>query len=177
MSPERIQSQKYGYPSDIWSFGLTLQTLATGKFPYTSQCSASFLQLFQTITKEGVPRLSRSRFSVEFRSFLSHCLKKEPSERWSARQLLKHPFLQDVDEASPMRWPWDTNSVHDIQDLKDITHVLSKRVYNKKQYKCSEETLWMISSIAESLSIPEAEVQNIIEQNLPIKCFAESPFH
>ena len=34
MSPERITGKKYSYSSDIWSLGLVIYELATGKEPY-----------------------------------------------------------------------------------------------------------------------------------------------
>ena len=36
MSPERIEGKKYNHLSDIWSFGIMIYELATGKYPYTS---------------------------------------------------------------------------------------------------------------------------------------------
>ncbi|KAG5181978.1 kinase-like domain-containing protein, partial [Tribonema minus] len=41
MSPERINSESYSYPSDIWSLGLVLVTLALGYFPLQTQVSAA----------------------------------------------------------------------------------------------------------------------------------------
>lgn len=37
MSPERINSAGYSYPADIWSLGLSLVELATGKYPYDAR--------------------------------------------------------------------------------------------------------------------------------------------
>lgn len=37
MSPERINSESYSYPSDLWSLGLVLATLALGQFPLRAQ--------------------------------------------------------------------------------------------------------------------------------------------
>ena len=34
MSPERFGSEPYSFPSDIWSFGLTMTEAATGEYPY-----------------------------------------------------------------------------------------------------------------------------------------------
>ena len=34
MSPERFGSEPYSFPSDIWSFGLTMIEAATGEYPY-----------------------------------------------------------------------------------------------------------------------------------------------
>lgn len=36
MAPERIESEAYSYPSDIWSLGLSLLTIAHGEFPYST---------------------------------------------------------------------------------------------------------------------------------------------
>lgn len=33
MSPERLQGEPYGSSADVWSLGLTLLTLAIGKYP------------------------------------------------------------------------------------------------------------------------------------------------
>lgn len=34
MSPERLECKKYSHNSDIWSLGLIIMELATGKYPY-----------------------------------------------------------------------------------------------------------------------------------------------
>ena len=33
-SPERLQSQDYSYPSDIWSLGVVVFEMATGEHPF-----------------------------------------------------------------------------------------------------------------------------------------------
>ena len=33
MSPERLQGEPYGPAADVWSLGLTLATLAIGRYP------------------------------------------------------------------------------------------------------------------------------------------------
>ena len=40
MSPERISGSDYSYESDIWSLGLSLWELATGRFPYVDTMEA-----------------------------------------------------------------------------------------------------------------------------------------
>jgi serine/threonine protein kinase len=37
MSPERISGQRYSYTSDVWSLGLTVMTVALGKFPFEKE--------------------------------------------------------------------------------------------------------------------------------------------
>merc|ERR1711988_983253 len=55
MSPERILNKKYSYTSDIWSFGLVLIYLATGRYPYPK--SESYIEMVQTILESPPPKL------------------------------------------------------------------------------------------------------------------------
>ncbi|XP_041417005.1 mitogen-activated protein kinase kinase 1 isoform X3 [Xenopus laevis] len=42
------------------------------------------------------PKLLSNRWSQRFVSFLESCLKKDPSERGSAEELLQHPFITQL---------------------------------------------------------------------------------
>ncbi|KAK4280655.1 hypothetical protein QN277_012251 [Acacia crassicarpa] len=98
MSPERFDPDTYGgnyngYSGDIWSLGLTLFELYVGHFPFLPAGQRpNWATLMCAICFGDPPRLP-GQASVEFRSFIDCCLKKESSERWSASQLLSHPFL------------------------------------------------------------------------------------
>ncbi|OWZ22059.1 STE/STE7 protein kinase [Phytophthora megakarya] len=92
MSPERIASEEYSYKSDVWSFGLSIMTCALGKFPYSSR--GGYWELLHMIRNEPPPRLPEGEFSDLFCDFLDKCLKKDQTERWSVKQLLKHEFIQ-----------------------------------------------------------------------------------
>ncbi|KAG6809234.1 hypothetical protein H0H92_001059 [Tricholoma furcatifolium] len=39
MSPERIQGAEYSVKSDVWSLGISLVELATGRFPFSDSCA------------------------------------------------------------------------------------------------------------------------------------------
>lgn len=98
MSPERFDPDAYGgnydgYAGDIWSFGLTLMELYLGYFPLlTSGQRPDWATLMCAICFGEPPRLPESA-SEEFRSFLGCCLEKESGKRWTAAQLLTHPFV------------------------------------------------------------------------------------
>lgn len=52
MAPERIDPERakgYDVRSDVWSLGITLMEVATGKFPYPSKWGSVFEQLYQVI--------------------------------------------------------------------------------------------------------------------------------
>ncbi|XP_061359736.1 mitogen-activated protein kinase kinase SIPKK-like [Gastrolobium bilobum] len=106
MSPERINGIQHGYnyKSDIWSLGLILLRCATGLFPYTppdqSEGWESIFQLIEAIVEKPPPSAPSDQFSPEFCSFISACLQKNPRDRLSAPNLLRHPFInmyEDLD--------------------------------------------------------------------------------
>jgi mitogen-activated protein kinase kinase 1 len=90
MSPERIQGEKYSYPSDIWSLGISLLECATGKFPYPN--TSVVIELISSIVNGASPEAPET-FSTEFRNFIACCLQKDPAQRKSASDLIKHPWL------------------------------------------------------------------------------------
>lgn len=70
MSPERIQGQKYSFPSDVWSLGLILYEMATGQYPYPPK--SSIVDLYDYIFNNPEPALPPdSGYSENMRNFLS----------------------------------------------------------------------------------------------------------
>lgn len=101
MAPERFTEETYGYKSDIWSFGLVMLECATGQFPYALPDQEdgwiNYFSIMQTIVEQPPPCASTDH-SLEFCSFISSCLQKDPKARLSAQQLLEHPFLKKYDD-------------------------------------------------------------------------------
>ncbi|XP_034425798.1 dual specificity mitogen-activated protein kinase kinase 4b isoform X2 [Hippoglossus hippoglossus] len=103
MAPERIDPsasrQGYDVRSDVWSLGITLYELATGRFPYPKWNSV-FDQLTQVVKGEP-PQLSNSedrQFSPKFTNFVNLCLTKDESKRPKYKELLKHTFILMYEE-------------------------------------------------------------------------------
>lgn len=90
MSPERVAGHDYSYASDIWSLGISLLTSALGENPFAKH--RVYWDMAHAIRELPLPKLDPSKYSREFRHFLSRCLTKDPSKRLSAAQLLEHPF-------------------------------------------------------------------------------------
>ena len=98
MSPQRMNGEHYSYPSDIWSFGLTLLYCIRGRFPYETGKKMSLLDMHIAVVEGDVPKLpdtdhNGKAFSMEFKSFVAACLYKDSKKRWKASDLLMHPFL------------------------------------------------------------------------------------
>lgn len=95
ISPELILAMEegtYDVKVDIWSLGITCIELAERKPPYFNMNAMSALY---HIAQNEPPSLNRStgQWSENFHTFLGSCLRKDPTERSHANELLKTPFV------------------------------------------------------------------------------------
>ncbi len=101
MAPERIDPQRakgYDVRSDVWSLGITLIELSTGRFPYPKWNSV-FEQLQQVVHGDP-PRLeprdpeTNRTFTLDFVNFVNTCLIKDETQRPKYHGLLQHAFIK-----------------------------------------------------------------------------------
>ncbi|XP_047336125.1 mitogen-activated protein kinase kinase kinase 18-like [Impatiens glandulifera] len=131
MAPEVAGGEEQGFPADIWALGCTIIEMATGGSPWSSHhrhyrhpCS-----ILYRIAFSGESPIIPDFLSGKAKDFLGRCLRRDPKERWTARELLKHPFVEESNyaerenEGLNSKSPMSTlnqsiwNSVEDVSEV------------------------------------------------------------
>ena len=100
MAPEVIRESAYDGCADIWSVGITAIELATGSPPLAREMHP--MQAILLIPEREAPHLDDLEgFSDACKAFVRRCLRKNPEERPTARELLADPFMADVTDTMP----------------------------------------------------------------------------
>ena len=101
MAPEVIiENQKYTFPADIWSVGTTAVEMAEGGPPY---CEYNPTQAMQAIRQHGFPGFRQgNNLSEVFQDFVSKCMVVDPKQRATIEELLRHPFVKQIDKLDRM---------------------------------------------------------------------------
>jgi calcium-dependent protein kinase len=98
MAPETLQNEVYK-SSDIWAAGVMAYQLLTGKFPFNDKknpYNPSLSQVWKSVLSDPL-NMSDSRWhgvSAEAKDFVSWMLNKDPMQRPTATEALKHPWLK-----------------------------------------------------------------------------------
>ncbi|XP_054145352.1 serine/threonine-protein kinase PAK 3-like [Melozone crissalis] len=100
MAPEIFTRKLYGPKVDIWSFGIVAIEMVEGAPPYWNETSRTVQEL---ISSGGRPKLQKPRQqSAWLRDFLHCCLERDEDRRWSAQELLQHPFVTSAKPTSDL---------------------------------------------------------------------------
>lgn len=99
MAPERLAGEAYGFSSDIWSAGLSLHTLALGRFPYAQK--NGFWELLHATQQDARPLPDAARFSAAFIELVAAATARQMAARPSASALLRYPFVAEQPDVVP----------------------------------------------------------------------------
>ncbi len=122
MSPEQARAARVDHRTDVFSFGVLLFEMLSGRRPFDG---ASQLEILQAIVSAPTPRLEappdRSLDTGELQRILDKCLAKDPADRYqsmkdlvvdlrAARRRIDSGSVSSISpptaEAGPRRWRW-----------------------------------------------------------------------
>lgn len=107
----RYQPPEGGNPTfaaDVWALGITLLEMLNGVDHHGCH------------SPEG--DVMPAWLPGDVQDFLRHCLERDPAKRWTASQLLQHPFMKGDCREAYMRKPFSPSTTMDqLQRLMDLT--------------------------------------------------------
>ncbi|XP_027075741.1 mitogen-activated protein kinase kinase kinase 18-like [Coffea arabica] len=134
MAPEVARGEEQGFAADIWALGCTIIEVATGNNPWPDM-EDPVSALYRIGYSGDVPEFPWW-LSDSANEFLSKCLKRDAKKRWTARELLHHPFFHGVGEEKEAEFVrnspttvldqgfWDSMEVAE-SSLQDSSHIVS----------------------------------------------------
>jgi calcium-dependent protein kinase len=96
-APE-VLKHKYAFPSDLWSCGVILYRLLSGRFPFESGALLDERILHEEVDLESAPWTG---ISDDAKDLVCQLLERDVSRRLTAEQALKHPWLAPSAPLSP----------------------------------------------------------------------------
>src|SRR6185503_8237270 len=94
MSPEHARGSGIDARSDVFSLGIVLYQLATGRLPFTG---STMLETLLAIAAAEWPRGENGVLPVRLERVLRRCLERDPARRYSSMAELKADLAQLVD--------------------------------------------------------------------------------
>jgi serine/threonine protein kinase/Tfp pilus assembly protein PilF len=110
MSPEQAEAKKVDHRADIYSLGVILYEMTTGRIPFTGDTPLSIAMKQKTALPKD-PIEWNPQVSISLNRAILRCLEKEGQNRWqSASELLRE--LQKIDQkpsAETKKYEWKTS--------------------------------------------------------------------
>ncbi|XP_047418148.1 sperm motility kinase 2B-like [Sciurus carolinensis] len=99
LAPEIIQRKGFeGPPADVWSLGVTLYFMLTGRRPFMASTSKGLQNLVLQASYDIPPHVSPGA-----RSLIQQLLTVDPTQRPTLEQVMGHPWLSQGQDPSPSR--------------------------------------------------------------------------
>lgn len=150
MAPEVARGEEQGFPADVWAVGCTVIEMATGNSPWPNADDPVSV-LYRIAFSDEIPVIPDG-FSDQAKDFVSKCLIRDPKQRWTAKELVEHPFIRQFDDNS-------STIVCEKVVTDSPTSILDQDVWNSIESSSSSS-----SSTSTSLNCMSNSVRQRVEQ-------------
>ncbi|HEY6122460.1 MAG TPA: protein kinase, partial [Pyrinomonadaceae bacterium] len=179
MSPEQAKGREVDARSDIFSFGVCLYEMLTGRRPFTGENSMDVIGAI--LHKEPAP-IDEFDLSLDIRRILEKCLRKDPEERYqTAKDLLidLKGVLQELKfqnklerTGSPTREEAKTEVLN--APTHEVTHTTSSAEYIATEVK-KHKLIWLAALGILIVALAAAGYFTAF-RSMPINSIAVLPF-
>lgn len=94
MAPEQISTENYGFAVDVYSFGMILYELATGRYPFEGLKSH---EIFNLVTTGRRPELPQDLEGTPLKDLIQRCWDQDPNQRPNFDQIYNMFYMRNVD--------------------------------------------------------------------------------
>lgn len=148
MAPEIIDGS-YTFKTDIWSVGVILYVLMTGKYPFNANSQEEIFTKIKKIPYD-MKSLNSSPCSKEAKDLISKLLVKEESERLSIDDALEHAWFKKWREEGELNRKVNGSEVNAPLLENDIIDSIKRFTNNNSFHK---EVLFYIAKISKDEEI------------------------